>query len=157
MFENLVNLFNQQSTLIQVVVVAIVAYVIYLVYIELTKEKFAGNINAGKINKKNINDCSKDEKTYVKDAQTYSAMNNQPFYFGEYVCDRPRDESKCLYYNDPKNSGKYVMTFKKWDKSGKTIKYENLEHGIASKINPKKLYILEENTNLPGIYCRKNW
>jgi hypothetical protein len=44
MFENLVNLFNQQSTFIQVVVVAIVAYVIYLVYLELTKEKFSGNL-----------------------------------------------------------------------------------------------------------------
>jgi hypothetical protein len=158
MFENLVNLFNQQSTFIQVVVVAIAVYLIYIVYKTITKEKFAGNINAGNIYiYKNINDCSKDEKTDVRNAQIYSEKYKKPFYFGEYVCDRPQDESKCLYYNDPINIGKYVMTFKKWDNSNKTIKYENLEHGIASKINPKKLYILQENTKLPGIYCRKNW
>jgi hypothetical protein len=58
MFENLVNLFNQQSTFIQVVVVAIVAYIIYLVYLELTKEKFSQAVDVSVCNSQQLSNIN---------------------------------------------------------------------------------------------------
>jgi hypothetical protein len=104
MFENLVNLFNQQSTLVQVVVVAIVAYVIYLLYLELTKEKFsAGDVCVNKINL--LNDISKKSQLSMGDATIATnaldgniATNSKQLVFIEH-CLKPRI-NLVNYYKD---------------------------------------------------------
>ncbi len=127
MFENLVNLFNQQSTFIQVVVVAIVAYVMYLVYLEITKEKFANNTYQ----------CTM--------AQTNQLIKKNYGLPTPFVCNRPSDEKKCIQNNDG------TVTFKPWNGNMENSKYWEKIRVNAGSLNPKRLYYLVNNE----VFCKK--